>query len=397
MSHPSVVTVHVQDRQSILSIHTHLWRPQLKSAFLSELADNTVGYCGADLKALCTEAALYALRRKYPQIYNTTQKLVLDVSSINIQASDFYKALKSIVPTAQRSDGASGRALTETARPLFLKPLASLLSQVGFIFPPGWKSVSKACKEVQGLLEVETKLTEELKAKLEKLCLTRPLSSLTTIGEYKSKRSGGLNSALPSRRLELQVGKMNHNGVENWDGGTAVRRRVSGANSSMALLSSSRSAESANNCLFKVQNLNSVYFDLDEVAEEDSSGALTNSILVSEEQESETNSLSVGQANGSSSVNLSAHYLSLSSHPHATPPVYRPRLVICGQGGMGQSSHLAPALLHALEDLQVQTLDLPALFAVSSKTPEEACTQVSLHSVCCYVYHAISITSFVFF
>lgn len=27
-----------------------------------------VGYCGADLKALCTEAAMRALRRRYPQV-----------------------------------------------------------------------------------------------------------------------------------------------------------------------------------------------------------------------------------------------------------------------------------------------------------------------------------------
>lgn len=34
-----------------------------------------LGYCGADLKALCTEAALHALRRRYPQIYLSSEKL----------------------------------------------------------------------------------------------------------------------------------------------------------------------------------------------------------------------------------------------------------------------------------------------------------------------------------
>lgn len=38
----------------------------------------SVGYCGADLKALCTEAALRAVRRRYPQIYLSDNKLEID-------------------------------------------------------------------------------------------------------------------------------------------------------------------------------------------------------------------------------------------------------------------------------------------------------------------------------
>ncbi|GIY05342.1 ATPase family AAA domain-containing protein 2B [Caerostris extrusa] len=37
--------------------------------YVRELAACTTGYCGADLKALCSEAAFVALRRRYPQIY----------------------------------------------------------------------------------------------------------------------------------------------------------------------------------------------------------------------------------------------------------------------------------------------------------------------------------------
>lgn len=50
-----------------------------------------LGYCGADIKALCTEAAMLALRRRYPQIYITNEALELDVSSINISAKDFFE------------------------------------------------------------------------------------------------------------------------------------------------------------------------------------------------------------------------------------------------------------------------------------------------------------------
>lgn len=55
---------------------------------------------------------------------------------------------------------------------------------------------------------------------------------------------------------------------------------------------------------------------------------------------------------------------------------YRPRFLICGNQGMGQSTHIAPALLHAMEHMTVHCLDLPALYGVASKTPEEACSQV---------------------
>lgn len=52
------------------------------------------GYCGADLRALCTETALLALRHRYPQIYLSKEKLQLDVSSIIITARNFYDAMQ---------------------------------------------------------------------------------------------------------------------------------------------------------------------------------------------------------------------------------------------------------------------------------------------------------------
>jgi SpoVK/Ycf46/Vps4 family AAA+-type ATPase len=55
-------------RQEILKIHTKGWRPALEERMLSWVAERAVGYCGADLKALCGEACLLALRRRYPQV-----------------------------------------------------------------------------------------------------------------------------------------------------------------------------------------------------------------------------------------------------------------------------------------------------------------------------------------
>lgn len=61
-----------------------------------------LGYCGADIKAVCSEAALCALRRRYPQIYSSSQKLVLDVNSIAITNRDFMSAMSKMVPASQR-------------------------------------------------------------------------------------------------------------------------------------------------------------------------------------------------------------------------------------------------------------------------------------------------------
>lgn len=68
---------------------------------------------------------------------------------------------------------------------------------------------------------------------------------------------------------------------------------------------------------------------------------------------------------------------SVSSSALKQPTAYRPRLLLAGTLGSGQSSHLAPALLHHLDKLPVHRLDLPTLYSVSAKTPEESCAQVT--------------------
>merc|ERR1719419_128509 len=90
-------------RRQILRIHTRHWTPSPSDQFIEELADSCVGYCGADIKAVCSEATLCALRRRYPQIYASTQKLQLDVNAIKLERTDFNMAKKKIVPAAHRS------------------------------------------------------------------------------------------------------------------------------------------------------------------------------------------------------------------------------------------------------------------------------------------------------
>ena len=54
-------------RREILRIHTAPWTPAPSADLIAELAEKTHGYCGADLKALCAEAALRSLHATYPQ------------------------------------------------------------------------------------------------------------------------------------------------------------------------------------------------------------------------------------------------------------------------------------------------------------------------------------------
>lgn len=46
-------------------------------------------------QALCTEASLNAIQRRYPQIYKTNERLLLQPESIHVQAKDFMVSVKS--------------------------------------------------------------------------------------------------------------------------------------------------------------------------------------------------------------------------------------------------------------------------------------------------------------
>jgi len=76
-----------------------------------------------------------ALRRRYPQIYGSSVKLKLDVTSIVLGPSDFGKAMKTIVPASQRALAPPGRALSPTLRPLLASSFSLLLKTLLRVFP----------------------------------------------------------------------------------------------------------------------------------------------------------------------------------------------------------------------------------------------------------------------
>ena len=76
---------------------------------------NSFWNCWGDLRslrqALCTEASLHALRRRYPQIYDSDEKLLIDPGTIAVEHTDFESALSAITPASHRSAAAHARSI----------------------------------------------------------------------------------------------------------------------------------------------------------------------------------------------------------------------------------------------------------------------------------------------
>ena len=89
-------------RLEILQIHTR-GMPISDDIDLKELSLELHGYTGADIKSLCREAALKAIRRYLPEIDLETDKISSGVlQSMQIKLIDFYDAMQDVIPTAMR-------------------------------------------------------------------------------------------------------------------------------------------------------------------------------------------------------------------------------------------------------------------------------------------------------
>ncbi|XP_029976101.1 ATPase family AAA domain-containing protein 2-like [Salarias fasciatus] len=234
-----------ESRKEILKIHTRQWTPCPSEDFLEELAARCVGYCGADIRAVCTEAALCALRRRYPQIYGSPQKLLLDVSSIAVGAEDFAAAMMKMSPASRRSNASPAKPLSAVVEPLLGGALRDALAALRRLFPHAAQGARR---------RAEPDLTSGV-------------------------HDDGLMSA---------------------DGGAGTTNP---------------------------------------------SGTRTRNLL---------------------------HF---TRSAVKQPMSHRPRMLLVGRPDSGQTSHLAPAILHALERFPVHSLDSAVLFGAGSSSPEEACAQ----------------------
>ncbi|NWY91556.1 ATAD2 protein, partial [Loxia curvirostra] len=122
-------------RLEIFKIHTRDWTLKPSDNILEDLAEKCVGFCGADIKALCVEAGLCALRRRYPQIHQSDKRLKIDARSIKVTAKDFAMAMQKIVPASQRAGASPGRALPSISKPLLENTLERILQALQRPFP----------------------------------------------------------------------------------------------------------------------------------------------------------------------------------------------------------------------------------------------------------------------
>ncbi|CAN6167638.1 unnamed protein product [Urochloa humidicola] len=122
-------------RAEILDIHTRKWKDPPPKELKMELAASCVGYCGADLKALCAEAAIRAFREKYPQVYTSDDKFVIDVDSVSVEKYHFLEAMSTITPAAHRGSIVHSRPLSSVIAPCLKRHLDKIMERISDIFP----------------------------------------------------------------------------------------------------------------------------------------------------------------------------------------------------------------------------------------------------------------------
>ena len=89
-------------RLEILQIHTR-GMPLAADIDLKNFANDLHGYTGADIKSLCRESAIKAIRRYLPEIDLENERIPSKIlQSMEIKLRDFYDAAQEIVPTAMR-------------------------------------------------------------------------------------------------------------------------------------------------------------------------------------------------------------------------------------------------------------------------------------------------------
>lgn len=156
----------IEDRASILSLHTQMWPKPVTGSLLEWIARKTPGFAGADLQALCTQAALNALNRNFPlqevlsaaAEKNSGCKRV-PLPSFAVEERDWLKALScSPPPCSRREAGNAANDVVCAPLPLHLIPcllgplctlLVSLYLDERLWLPP---PISKAATRIKNVI-----------------------------------------------------------------------------------------------------------------------------------------------------------------------------------------------------------------------------------------------------
>ncbi|KAJ2083966.1 TAT-binding protein-like protein 7, AAA ATPase [Coemansia sp. RSA 988] len=94
-------------RRRILRIHTRRW--PLPPALEQTVVDRTPGWGGADIAALCAEAALAAVRRSCPELYAPQPEFPVPETTrhVAVTMADITHALTAVAPAAARATAAA--------------------------------------------------------------------------------------------------------------------------------------------------------------------------------------------------------------------------------------------------------------------------------------------------
>uniref|UniRef100_A0A1I7T0N1 Tat-binding homolog 7 n=1 Tax=Caenorhabditis tropicalis TaxID=1561998 RepID=A0A1I7T0N1_9PELO len=138
-------------RRQILDIHTSKWeenKPTVET--INTIAEKTSGYCGADLKFLCTEAVLIGLRSRYPHIYMSSERLKLDIATIKITDVHFDHAMRRITPASRRDLTIPSKPLDERTSIILGDTVNNLIT---VRIPQGYRCVENAMATASSELE----------------------------------------------------------------------------------------------------------------------------------------------------------------------------------------------------------------------------------------------------
>lgn len=126
-----------KEREEILKVHVTQWDAKPNDHLVSYLAEHAIGYCGSDLRALCSEAVIQSFRRNYPQVYNSDYRLLVDPDIVKVDKVDFLRAKSLLVPASHRVGNCLGRKLLPILNPLLSISLKNALNILEKTFPHG--------------------------------------------------------------------------------------------------------------------------------------------------------------------------------------------------------------------------------------------------------------------
>ena len=239
----------IKDRISILSLHTQKWPKPVTGPLLNWIASKTAGFAGADLQALCTQAAMIALKRNCPfqELVSHAAERAPDggrhpLPSFAVEERDWLEALSSAPPPCSRREaGMSANEVISSPLPThliscLLRPLCSLLVSMYLdeclYLPPLLYKAAKMIKNVIVCALSKKKMPNDRwwalvsdffqEADVMKE-IERNLSSLgILIGETGFPFSDASNDETDEDRVRFDPSRAYHNGIH-----TSLLRNIS--------------------------------------------------------------------------------------------------------------------------------------------------------------------------